>query len=161
MSDGKYVDANEAFLHLMGFERDEVIGRTSLELKFWTDPGVRQEMVAELREHSSFRGMQTRYVRKNGEIIWILVSATAIEIEGVPCILSVVQDISEAKNAEQRLAKAREALRASEQLLNWASGPIPLTATRWSKSFAGMVHATALKLRIIPRTEPCAGHCCR
>ena len=100
---------------MMGFERDEVIGRTSLELKFWTDPGVRQEMVAELREHSSFRGMQTRYVRKNGEIIWILVSATAIEIEGVPCILSVVQDISEAKNAEQRLAKAREALRASEE----------------------------------------------
>ena len=115
MSDGRYVDANEAFLHLMGYERDEVIGRTSFELKLWADPEVRQEMVGKLREHSRFRGMQTRYVRKNGEIIWILVSATAIEIEGVPCILSVIQDISAAKVAEERLAEAANALRQSEE----------------------------------------------
>ncbi len=115
MSDGKYVDANEAFLNLMGYERDEFIGHTSLELNLWVDPGVRQEMVAALREHSSFRGIKTSYIRKNGEIIWILVSATVIEIEGVPCILSVIQDISATKAAEERLAEATLALRASEQ----------------------------------------------
>jgi diguanylate cyclase (GGDEF)-like protein/PAS domain S-box-containing protein len=115
MSDGKYVDANEAFLRLMGYERDEVIGHTSLELNLWVDPEVRQKMVAALHEHSTFRGMQTRYVRKNGEIIWIVVSATVIEIEGVPCILSVIQDISATKAAEQRLAEAANALQASEQ----------------------------------------------
>ena len=115
MSDGKYVDANEAFLHLMGYERDEIIGRTSLELNLWVDPGVRQKMIAALSEHSSFRGMQTRYIRKNGEIIWILVSATVIEIEGVPCILSVIQDISATKAAEQRLVEAANALQASEK----------------------------------------------
>jgi diguanylate cyclase (GGDEF)-like protein/PAS domain S-box-containing protein len=103
MSDGKYTDANAAFLHLMGYERDEIVGHTSHELNFWADPEDRQEMVAALREHSSFRGMQTRYVRKNGEIIWILVSATLIEIEGVPCILSVIQDISAAKAAEDQI----------------------------------------------------------
>jgi len=115
MSDGKYIDANAAFLHLMGYERDEIIGRTSLELNFWFDKGDRQKMLAALREYSSLRDMQIQHVRKNGEIIWILVSATTIEIDGNLCMISVIQDISAAKAAEQRLAAAAEALRASEK----------------------------------------------
>jgi diguanylate cyclase (GGDEF)-like protein/PAS domain S-box-containing protein len=115
MSDGKYIDANTAILRLMGYEREEIIGRTSLELNHWADPEVRQEMVAELRKHFSFRDIQTRFIRKSGELVWVLISATLIEIEGVPCILSVIRDISDAKVAEQRLAAAQEALRASEE----------------------------------------------
>ncbi len=115
MSDGRYLDANKAFLDLMGFEREEIVGRTSLKLNLWADAGVRQEMVAALRERGGFRDMQTRFVRKNGEIIWVLVSASAIEIDGVPCILSVVRDITEAKAAGERLAITAEALRVSEE----------------------------------------------
>ncbi len=39
MSDGKYIDVNTAFLRLVGYEREEVIGRTSKELNLWADPG--------------------------------------------------------------------------------------------------------------------------
>jgi diguanylate cyclase (GGDEF)-like protein/PAS domain S-box-containing protein len=113
--DGKYIDVNTAFLHMMGFKREEVIGSTSLELNFWVDPGDRQEMVAAFSERSSLRDLQIQHVRKNGDIIWILVSAAKIEIDGVPCMLSIVKDISDAKAAEQRLADAAEALRVSEQ----------------------------------------------
>jgi diguanylate cyclase (GGDEF)-like protein/PAS domain S-box-containing protein len=114
MSDGRYFDANKAFLNLMGFEREEIIGRTSLELNLWVDRGVREKMVAELREHAGFHDMRTQYVRKNGEIVWVMISASTIEIEGVSCILSVVRDITAAKAAEELLAAASEALRLSE-----------------------------------------------
>jgi diguanylate cyclase (GGDEF)-like protein/PAS domain S-box-containing protein len=115
MSDGRYIDVNKAFLDLMGFEREQVIGRTSLELNFWVDQGDRKKMLDAIREHSSLRDLQIRHVKKNGEIIWILVSATAIEIDGISCMLSVVRDITAAKAAEQRLADAVNALRASEE----------------------------------------------
>jgi diguanylate cyclase (GGDEF)-like protein/PAS domain S-box-containing protein len=115
MSDGRYLDANKAFLDLLGFEREEFVGRTSLELNLWADAGVRQEMVAELRERAGFRDMQTQFVRKCGEIIWVLISASAIEIDGVPCILSVVRDITEEKAAGERLAITTDALRVSEE----------------------------------------------
>ncbi len=114
MSDGRYIDVNKAFLDLMGYEREEVIGQTSLELNFWVDPEIRSEMVRTLREDKGFRDMQTQYLRKGGETVWISVSASAIEIEGTPCILSIVRDISEAKAAEQRLAAAQQAQLASE-----------------------------------------------
>ena len=114
MGDGKYIDVNKAFLDLMGYERQEVIGRTSLELNFWVDPEVRKKMVEALADQSAFKNIQTQYVRKNGKIIWISVSASAIEVEGSSCILSIIRDISEAKAAEERLLAAQRAQQASE-----------------------------------------------
>lgn len=114
LSDGVFVDANEAFLAFMGFERDEVIGRTSRELNFWVDPGDREKWVEALRRDSSCRGMEARFRRKNGEIVWGQASGSIIEADGVPCILSITREITAAKEADDRLAAAMEAMRASE-----------------------------------------------
>jgi diguanylate cyclase (GGDEF)-like protein/PAS domain S-box-containing protein len=115
MNAGRYLDVNKAFLDLMGYQREELLGHTSFELNFWVDSEARGRMITALREHAGFRDMQTQYRRKNGEIIWVTISASAIEIDGVPCILAVVRDITAAKAAEERLAAAQEALRASEE----------------------------------------------
>jgi diguanylate cyclase (GGDEF)-like protein/PAS domain S-box-containing protein len=115
LHDGRYIDANNAFLTLMGYEREDVIGRTSLELNFWSNPEARTEMVDSLSQNQKLRDVETQFIRKNGERIWILVSATVMEIEGLPCILSVVRDISAAKAAKDGLAAAQRALEASEE----------------------------------------------
>jgi diguanylate cyclase (GGDEF)-like protein/PAS domain S-box-containing protein len=115
MSDGRYIDVNKAFLRIMGCEREDVIGKTSLELKVWINPEDRNKMVSALNDFAEFRDMQTRYVKKNGEIVWVQISASAIQIEGRPCILSVVRDVTAAKAAEERLKAADSALRLSEQ----------------------------------------------
>jgi diguanylate cyclase (GGDEF)-like protein/PAS domain S-box-containing protein len=114
LSDGKYIDANNSFLTISGYEREEVIGRTSYELNLWVDPGVRREMAQKLNRDRGFRDAETQFIKKNGERIWVQISSTLIEIEGVDCILSVVRDISSARAAEEGLAAARQALEASE-----------------------------------------------
>jgi diguanylate cyclase (GGDEF)-like protein/PAS domain S-box-containing protein len=103
MSDGVYLDVNKAFLDLMGFAREDIIGNSSLKLNFWVDSSVRQDMVAALRKHSCFRDVKTQYVKKSGDIIWLTISGSTIEILGVPCILSVLSDISAAKIAEDEI----------------------------------------------------------
>jgi diguanylate cyclase (GGDEF)-like protein/PAS domain S-box-containing protein len=115
LDDGTYIDANDAYLDILGFEREEVIGRTPLELNIWADPRDRQNFVQTLRQNSNCRNLEARFRRKNGEIFSGLVSASAIKIDGVSCIVSITRDVSEAKAAEARLAAAAEALRASEE----------------------------------------------
>ena len=115
MSDGRYIDVNKAFLRIMGCEREDVIGKTSLELKIWVQPEDRQKMVSVLNECAEFRDMEIQYYKKSGEMVWVQISASAIEIEGRSCILSVVRDVTAAKAAEERLAAADSALRLSEQ----------------------------------------------
>ena len=115
VSDRKYVDVNQAFLDITGFEREEVMGRTSLELNIWADDRDLQKLVEILRQNYSCRGLEAQFRKKNGEVSWGEISAEVIELEGVSCIISITRDISAAKAAEERLATAQEALRASEE----------------------------------------------
>ncbi len=113
--DGRFVDVNQEFLRLLGYERSEVIGRTSQELHIWADPENRLKLVEAMRKDLVVRDMEFLFQRKNGEQFWVLLSGSRIDLEGVPSFLIVVRDISAAKAANERLAAAAEALRLSEE----------------------------------------------
>jgi diguanylate cyclase (GGDEF)-like protein/PAS domain S-box-containing protein len=114
LGDGRYIDANKAFLDIVGYERAEVMGRTSREINLWVNVDDRERLVDILRRNASFRDVNVRYRKKNGQLIWVLLSGSVVEIKGVFCILTVVRDVSEAKAAEERLAAAQKAQRTSE-----------------------------------------------
>ncbi len=99
LSDGTIVDVNKTFLDLTGFQREEVIGRTTLELGIWANPSERQGIIDELRRNSSIRDLEVLFRRKDGNTFWGLLSASVIEFEGIPHILAVTRDLSEAKDA--------------------------------------------------------------
>ena len=115
LSDGVVLDVNEALLTATKFERDEVIGHTTLELGIWVNASDRQKMMEDLLRNHTCRGLEVHSRRKNGEIFWMQLSASLIEIGGRQCVLAFARDISEAKAAVERLAAAQEALKASEE----------------------------------------------
>jgi len=103
LSDGRIIDANNTFLDVMGYKLEEVVGRTSQELKFWSDPKDRQNMVEVLRQCSSFRDSTVQFRKRSGEVFWVLQSASVLEIQGELCLLAFFRDISDAKAAEDEI----------------------------------------------------------
>jgi diguanylate cyclase (GGDEF)-like protein/PAS domain S-box-containing protein len=103
MSDGMFIDCNQAFVDMSGYQRDEVLGRTSLELGIWPDTRDRQTMMNMLRQDSSVCGLEVQLRRKDGKIGWGQISASVIEIDGVRCVLSITRNISAAKTAEKTI----------------------------------------------------------
>jgi|ERR1017187_1883334 diguanylate cyclase (GGDEF)-like protein/PAS domain S-box-containing protein len=103
LSNGTIIDANRAFLDVMGFESQEVIDRTSMELGMWADATDRQKLAVALHQNSGCRDLEVRLRRKNGEVFWGQLSASFAEIEGVPCILAFIRDVSAAKVAEEEI----------------------------------------------------------
>ena len=102
LDDGMYLEVNKAFLEIMGFEREEVIGRTSQELNIWADPSDLQVSVELLRQKQIFRG-EIKLRKKNGETFWGLMSASVFEYEGASCVLTVTQDVSDVKSAQDEI----------------------------------------------------------
>lgn len=115
VDDGTYIECNKAFLEISGYERNEIIGRSSLDLEIWADGRDRQKILDVLRLQSNCRDMEAQFRKKNGEVFWGLMSASLIEPNGVPCVLSITRDISMAKTAADKLASAVQALRMSEE----------------------------------------------
>lgn len=105
MADGLYADVNEGFTRIMGFTREEVIGKTSLELKIWTDNTDRQLLLDKLKKNGYCENLESTFYRKDGTLITVLISANSILLKGVPHIISVTRDISERKRHEEELLK--------------------------------------------------------
>ena len=93
LSDGVFIDVNLAFLNIMGFNRDEIIGRSSMGLNIWVNEADRMRLVDELSQKAVCLDLEAAFRRKKGELIWGLMSASINELDDVPCILSVTRDI--------------------------------------------------------------------
>jgi PAS domain S-box-containing protein len=107
-SEGRYIDVNESFLRVTGYRREEVIGRTSLELKFWERPEDRVRLVEALKRQGSVRDLEITFLTKSGEQRTGMDSAEVIEIAGQKCVLAVFKDVTEKKNLEQQLRHAQK-----------------------------------------------------
>ncbi|MGA7493726.1 MAG: PAS domain S-box protein [Syntrophobacteraceae bacterium] len=113
--DGQIVDANDAFLGLSGYTREEMIGHNPVELGMWVDSESRQRMVDKLKEQGKVRDIETQFVRKSGEIIDILGFAEMIEIAGQQYILSLAYDITDRKRAEEELRESERYLKKAQE----------------------------------------------
>ncbi len=111
--DGRYVEVNETFLKDTGFERDEVIGRTAVELGIWDDPADRAKIIAAIENRGSVQNIAVLRRSKQGRPIHMLFFAERIEIEGQAHLLSTSIDISAREAAEDALRKAKENLEAT------------------------------------------------
>ncbi|HLV87829.1 MAG TPA: ATP-binding protein [Candidatus Sulfotelmatobacter sp.] len=106
--DGRYIDANEAFLRMVGRRREEVVGRTSLELGIWDVPQDRQRMMDELDRTGRVVSLETVVVSSTGVRRTIQVSAELMLLEDEPCVLAITNDITESKAMEDQLRQAQK-----------------------------------------------------
>jgi PAS domain S-box-containing protein len=105
LSDGMYVSINEGFTNIMGYTESESIGRTSLEMNIWFTLEDREHMVKELEANGEIRNFEAKFLSKDGSIVFGLLSASLINLDGVPHILNVVRDVTIRKKAEEALIK--------------------------------------------------------
>ncbi len=108
LSDGRYVDVNESFLRITGYRRDEVIGRTSLEIKFWEKLEDRARLIDLLQREGSVRDLEITFRTKTGGQRTALDSANVIEINGQTCVIAILKDITERKALETQLRQLQK-----------------------------------------------------
>ena len=106
-AEGRYVDANDAFLQMLNYQRHDLIGRTAGELNLWFEPEDRSRMLRQLDDSSIAKGLFTRFRTSSGEIRDVNVSAELIDVDGAPCVLAVTQDVTEAKRLENQFRQSQ------------------------------------------------------
>jgi PAS domain S-box-containing protein len=103
LSDGKFLDVNDAFLHMIGYNREEVIGKTSADLNLWANPEQRADIIKQMNEKGNSIGIETKWHNKSGELIDVIVDTVVIDIGGEKDYLGLIVDITKRKKAEVEL----------------------------------------------------------
>ncbi|MBE9209377.1 PAS domain S-box protein [Nostoc sp. LEGE 06077] len=112
LKEGRFIEVNNSFMQLSGYEQDEIIGHTAFELKIWVNESDRTQLLQDLQTKGAISNLEFAFRRKSGEVLTTLLSADVIDLDGVACILAINHDITARKQAEaqMRLAAQRDRL---------------------------------------------------
>ncbi|MBA4381253.1 MAG: diguanylate cyclase [Sideroxydans sp.] len=113
LADGCITEVNDAFVQKSGFSRAEVIGKTTAKMGFWYDPADREHMAAELMRSGHCDHIETQFQPRYGQAVMGSLSASIMQLNGVPHILSSVRDISLEKKAEEKIKQSETLLRTT------------------------------------------------
>jgi diguanylate cyclase (GGDEF)-like protein/PAS domain S-box-containing protein len=104
VQDGKFQYVNSLFQELAGYTEQELIGMRSLDLVYPADrETVREKAIESLRGHHPIP-YEYRFMKKNGEVLWVLERLSSIEYRGKRAAVGSFMDITERKLMEQALA---------------------------------------------------------
>jgi two-component system, sensor histidine kinase and response regulator len=105
LSDGMYISVNDGFTKILGYTEEDAIGRTSIEMNIWVNPEERVQLVDNLKAKGEIRNFETKFLAKDGNIVYGVMSSSLIDLDGIPHILSIIKDITEQNKAKEALAK--------------------------------------------------------
>jgi len=108
MADGHYIDLNDAYAQMLGFTRDEMLGRTSVELGVWVDLDDRLRAIQTMREKRRICDWRLKLHSKSGETRHVLASAEIIVVNGLECLLAILNDETQRVLLEDQLRQAQK-----------------------------------------------------
>ena len=104
---GRFIDVNDAFIRLIGYCREEVVGATGESMHLFVDPDKHRQAKNELSALGCVRDIELRVRCKNGDLLDGLFSGEVIESQGQRWFLTVMIDQTARRRAE-RLLRASE-----------------------------------------------------
>ena len=107
-ADGRFVEINDGFTQLTGFTREDVIGKSSLEIKLWAIPEDREKVIRGLKENGFVENLESEFRCKDGSLKTGLISARYIDINNERHILSIARDITKYLEMENQLRQAQK-----------------------------------------------------
>jgi PAS domain S-box-containing protein len=127
---GRCIEVNDACLQLFGFRRDEVIGNTTLILGIWPNQDARERLVERLKAGEPVRNLELSFKTRSGELRHILVSSDLAELSGTLCLITVGNDITERKQAEDNARRTAADLAEAQRIAKVGSWRLDIAADR-------------------------------
>jgi hypothetical protein len=119
MADNRVLEVNDQYCVLLGFSREELVGRTLAELELWADPAEREWVLAELARTGMVKDRELRLRSRDGFARHVLFSSDRVELSGGqdPILLATWVDITERRQTQGKMAELFEILDQSREAI--------------------------------------------
>jgi len=133
-TEGLFIEANEAFIGMLGYSREEVVGHSSRELGLWVDPGQRARIIDQTNREGVVRNVEISIRVKSGLIRTFLWSSDIIDLNDRDCLIVTVRDITDQKENERQLLRSKAELTSKHEELSALFGQVESVKREWEKT---------------------------
>lgn len=105
LEDGTLLKVNHSFCRVLGYTEGEILGKSTLDLGIWEDPGLRETAKQKLLSYESVKDLEVYFRKKSGELRLGLLTGERLDIEGNACMLSILTDITEQRQIEKEFSR--------------------------------------------------------
>jgi PAS domain S-box-containing protein len=103
---GAYIDVNDSFANFIGYPKEEILGKTSLDLHLIVLPGERNKIFNDIQSKGFVREVETEINPPRGNTRWVSTNIDRVNLNGRDCLITAAIDITEKKKLEQKLMEA-------------------------------------------------------
>jgi len=111
-ADGTMLLANRDLLRTLGWEAEEIIGRTLDDIGLFDAPTADHAFAEQLAAEGRVYQAEDRLRRRDGTYVDVLISVESLEYDGEPCLLGLFYDISDRVRAEAQVRRSKARLQA-------------------------------------------------
>lgn len=111
---GRFIRVNHKLCEMVGYTADELMKLSFMEITHPDDLEKSSDTLRSLQKDSSEAVIEKRYIKKDGGVVWVLIIASAItDRHGRRQTVSVIHDVTDRKEWEDKLKQAKEAADAA------------------------------------------------
>lgn len=107
---GRLIEVNATFERQFGWSAAEALGRTSVELGFWTQAEDRARMLAALQREGGLKQHEALLANRDGVVGTTLINGGEVDLDGRACLVLTIRDISGQRRQEEALKESQERL---------------------------------------------------
>ncbi len=96
----RILEVNEAFLTTFGYEREELIGRSTMDLDLFEDERQQVQFIKQLKTTGRLKNFETQLRKKNGQVLIYSINSKTLTIDNQPVYLTIGRDVTEQKKMQ-------------------------------------------------------------
>jgi len=110
METGELIEVNESFYRITGHTRDQIEGRTTIDIGLWVRPEDRLLFVEAMEADGRVDRIHVQFRKADGEAFSAELSSEIVQVEDLNCVLTVFRDITEDELSKRQLIERTEEL---------------------------------------------------
>ncbi len=110
LEDSKLLQVNETFCTTFRYSREEALGKTASDLKIFANQEDLEHITKTVTEKHEIKGFEAWSVKRDGNILDVLISARFMRYVDEDCVIIIATDITKRKSMEYELIRLNDDL---------------------------------------------------